>query len=356
MDNYFNFGDKMRIILDVMGGDNPPEEFVKGAVLAMKKYKEKITLVGDARIIDGALRSLHAPRGPFEIIDAEDYVAMEDDPMSITSIHSSSSMAAALRLLATGGGDAVVSAGNTGALFTGATLIERRIKGVRRAALAIVIPFKNPILLLDCGANVTVTPEYLVQFAYLGKIYMERVMGVPSPRVALLNNGTESHKGTPLAVEAYRLLREAEGINFVGNVEGKDVPFGVCDVLVTDGYTGNVFLKTCEGMSKFMMRSITERVFRGLSGKVSAMLKMNEVNRVAKMFDAKEYGGAPFLGISKPVIKAHGNSDAGAVCAAIGQARKYVETNIIGEIGDCADIFAKLKYAPISKKEQNEEQ
>ena len=353
MDNYL-IGVYMRIILDVMGGDNPPEEFVKGAYLAVKKYKEKITLVGNEKIISDALRDLRAPSAPFDIIDAPDFVSMEDDPMSITGAHAGSSMAVSLRELSSGGGDAVVSAGNTGALFTGATLIERRVKGVRRAALSMVIPFKNPILLLDCGANVSVTPEYLVQFAYLGKIYMERILGVDSPRVALLNNGAETHKGTPTVVEANKLLSDDENINFVGNIEGKDVPFGECDVLVTDGFTGNIFLKTCEGMSNFMMARLTEKFFGGVSGKISAMLKKNDVSRVAKMFDAKEYGGAPFLGLAKPVIKAHGNSDARAVCAAIGQARKYVETNIIDEIASCADIFSKMKFAPISKRERTE--
>lgn len=337
----------MRIILDIMGGDNPPEEFVKGAVLAKSRYRTNMTLVGNERIIRETLKKLSVPEKWFEIVHADDYVTMEDDPMSITGLHSDSSMAKALKMVADGHGDAVVSAGNTGALFTGATLICRRIKGVRRAALAMIMPYKNPTLLLDCGANVTVTPEYLVQFAYLGSVYMEHVMGVPSPRVALLNNGTETHKGTELVKEAYRMLSEAESINFVGNIEGKDAMFGSCDVIVTDGFTGNVLLKTCEGMSRFVVEKLHEKIFGGVRGKLSEMLKRRDVDRFSKMFDAKEYGGAPFLGISKPVIKAHGSSDKVAVCAAVGQAIKCVDMGVVEQISACSDKLAK--YNPVRR-------
>ena len=331
----------MRIILDVMGGDNPVEEFVKGAVMARNKFNEKITFVGNETMIRDALKKGAASANAFEIVHVDDVVTMEDDPMSITGIHKNSSMARALKLLADGYGDAAVSAGNTGALFTGATLFERRIKGVRRAALATVLLYKNPVMLLDCGANVTVTPEYLVQFAYLGSIYMERVLGVKSPRVALLNNGTEIHKGTMLAIQTNTMLREASGINFVGNIEGKDVPFGKCDVVVTDGFTGNVMLKTSEGVSNYMMQNIREKIFGGLAGKISSLLKGAEALKLFRHVDVKEYGGAPFLGLSKPVIKAHGDSDARAVCAAIGQAIQYVKMGVIDEITACADRFPK---------------
>lgn len=347
----------MRIILDIMGGDNPPEEFVKGAVLAKSKFRTNITLVGNERIIRETLKKISVPEKWFEIVHADDVVTMEDDPMSITGAHASSSMAKALKMVADGHGDAVVSAGNTGALFTGATLICRRIRGVRRAALAMIMPYKNPTLLLDCGANVTVTPEYLVQFAYLGSVYMEHVMGVPSPRVALLNNGTETHKGTELVKEAYRMLSEADAINFVGNIEGKDAMFGACDVIVTDGFTGNVLLKTCEGMSRFVVEKLHEKIFGGVRGKLSEMLKRRDVDRFSKMFDAKEYGGAPFLGISKPVIKAHGSSDKVAVCAAVGQAIKCVDMGVVEQISARSDKIAK--YNPIRRikveKPENEQ-
>lgn len=344
----------MRVILDIMGGDNPPEEFVKGAVLAKSKFRTNITLVGNERIIRETLKKISVPEKWFEIVHADDVVTMEDDPMSITGAHASSSMAKALKMIADGHGDAVVSAGNTGALFTGATLICRRIRGVRRAALAMIMPYKTPTLLLDCGANVTVTPEYLVQFAYLGSVYMERVMGVENPRVALLNNGTEAHKGTTLAQEAYKMLSEAESINFVGNIEGKDAMSGTCDVIVTDGFTGNILLKTCEGMSRFVLEKLHEKIFGGVRGKLSEMLKRRDVGMFFKMFDAKEYGGAPFLGISKPVIKAHGSSDKVAVCAAIGQAIKCVEMGVTEQISACSDKFAKYNPVRHIKTEQTE--
>ena len=340
----------MKIVLDVMGGDNPAAEFVKGAVMAKKKYGVEITLVGDENQIRDALASCGGGADNFEIVNACDVVTMEDDPMSITKEHSESSMATALKLVAGGEGDAVVSAGNTGALFTGATLIEKRIRGVRRAALATVIPFQNPILLLDCGANVTVTPEYLVQFAYLGSIYMECVLGVESPRVALLNNGTEAHKGTPTIVEAYNLLKDAEGLNFIGNVEGKTVPFDACDVVVADGFTGNIFLKTSEGTSKFVIHNLKEGILKGVGGLIAALLKGKSLKKLVKRFDAKEYGGAPFLGLAKPVIKAHGDSDAKAICAAVGMAAKYSETGVVEKIAACSDKFPKKALAEKTAK------
>ena len=337
-----------------MGGDNLPEEFVKGAILAKSRYRTNITLVGNERVIRETLKKLSTPEKWFEIVHADDVVTMEDDPMSITGAHSASSMATALKMVADGHGDAVVSAGNTGALFTGATLICRRIKGVRRAALAMIMPYKKPTLLLDCGANVTVTPEYLVQFAYLGSVYMENVMGVENPRVALLNNGAESHKGTTLAQEAYKLLSEAESLNFVGNIEGKDAMFGECDVIVTDGFSGNILLKSCEGMSRFVLEKLHEKIFGGVRGKMSEMFRRREIGMFYKMFDAKEYGGAPFLGISKPVIKAHGSSDKVAICAAIGQAIKCVDMGVVDRISMYSEKFAKYNPVRHIKTEQTE--
>jgi glycerol-3-phosphate acyltransferase PlsX len=240
-------------------------------------------------------------------------------------------MATALRMVAGGEGDAVVSAGNTGALFIGATGYVHCAEGVRRAALASVIPMEKPLLLLDCGANAEVTPEFLVQFAHLGSIYMNRVMGMEKPRVGLLNNGAEAHKGTPIYKEAHALLAAEEGICFVGNIEGKDVPFDKCDVLVCDGFAGNILLKTIEGTSKFVMKKFSG-IFSGVLGKLAGAMVLSKAKALKKRFDAKEYGGAPFLGLAKPVIKAHGNSDARAVKNAIRQAITYSETGLIEEI------------------------
>ena len=320
----------MKIILDVMGGDKEVSEFVRGAVWAKAEYDAEITLVGDEEKIKEALAA-EKSEGMFEIVHAPDVITMEDNPLSIRREHRDCSMATALKMVASGKGDAVVSAGNTGALFIGATGYVHCAEGVRRAALASVIPMQKPLLLLDCGANAEVTPAFLVQFAHLGSIYMNRVLGVENPRVGLLNNGAEAHKGTPIYKEAHALLAKEEGIRFVGNVEGKDVPFDACDVLVCDGFAGNILLKTIEGTSKFVMKQFSG-IFSGVIGKLAGVMVLKKAKNLKKRFDAKEYGGAPFLGIAKPVIKAHGNSDAKAIKNAIRQAIAYVKTDVIAEI------------------------
>ena len=320
----------MKIILDVMGGDKDVLEFVKGAILAKAEYNAEIVLVGDEAKISEALAQENAKEG-FEIVHTADAITMEDNPLSIRREHRNSSMAVALKMVAGGEGDAVVSAGNTGALFIGATGYVHCAEGVRRAALASVIPMQKPVLLLDCGANAEVTPAFLVQFAHLGSIYMKRVMGIENPRVGLLNNGAEAHKGTPIYKEAHALLSAEKGIHFVGNIEGKDVPFDKCDVLVCDGFAGNILLKTIEGTSKFVMKQFSG-IFSGLVGKLAGAMVLKKAKALKKRFDAKEYGGAPFLGIAKPIIKAHGNSDARAIKNAIRQAIAYAETGVIEEI------------------------
>lgn len=320
----------MKVILDVMGGDKDVREFVQGAVLAKAEYGVEIVLVGDEAKISEALVNENA-KDDFEIVHTPDVITMEDNPLSIRREHRNSSMATALRMVAGGDGDAVVSAGNTGALFIGSTGYVHCAAGVRRAALASIIPMEKPVLLLDCGANAEVTPAFLVQFAYLGSIYMKRVMGIENPRVGLLNNGAEAHKGTPIYKEAHTLLAEEKGIHFVGNIEGKDVPFDKCDVLVCDGFAGNILLKTIEGTSKFVLKKFSS-IFSGVFGKLAGAMVLKKAKNLKKQFDAKEYGGAPFLGISKPVIKAHGNSDAKAIKNAIRQAVAYAQTGVIDEI------------------------
>ena len=320
----------MKIILDVMGGDKEACEFVRGAVWAKKEYGEEIVLVGDEEKIKETLAAENA-EGMFEIVHAPDVITMEDNPLSIRREHRDCSMATALKMVANGKGDAVVSAGNTGALFIGATGYVHCAEGVRRAALASIIPMEKPVLLLDCGANAEVTPAFLVQFAHLGSIYMKCVMGIENPRVGLLNNGTEAHKGTPIYKEAYALLSKEEGIRFVGNVEGKALAFDACDVLVCDGFAGNIVLKTIEGTSKFVLKQFSG-IFKGVLGTIAGAMVLKKAKGLKKRFDAKEYGGAPFLGIAKPVIKAHGNSDAKAVKNAIRQAIAYVKTGVIEEI------------------------
>lgn len=322
----------MRIILDVMGADKPAAELVRGAVLAKNEYQTETVLVGNERIIREALAALEVPAGEFEIVHSDDVITMEDSPMSVFQTHKDCSMAKTLKLVAEGKGDAAVSAGNTGAYFTGATLIVRRIHGIRRAALGTILPFASPLMMLDCGANVTVTPDYLAQFACLGSVYMEKVCGVKQPRVGLVNNGSEEHKGTPLYIETYHLLKEMKGIHFVGNVEGKDFPYGKCDVLVCDGFTGNIILKTSEGLCRFLMEKVQEMFRSGMISMLSGALVHGKAKEMKRFFDAREYGGAPFLGLARPVIKAHGSSDADAIKNAIRQAASYAEAGVIEEI------------------------
>ncbi len=316
-----------------MGADNAAAELVKGAVMAKKEYGAEMILVGDEKEIREALSANGESDSAWEIIPTSDSVTMEDDPVSIRRAHRDSSMAVALRMVAEGKADAMVSAGNTGALFVGATVFVHCVPGVRRAALATILPFAKPILLLDSGANAEPSVEYMPQFALLGSVYMKKVMNVESPRVGLVNNGSESHKGTAFYREAHTLLKETEGIDFIGNVEGKEIPYGTCDVLVCDGFTGNIVLKTAEGVSKFVMKQISDMFKSDLIGKIAGAMVLGKAKAMKKRFDAKEYGGAPFLGLSKPVIKAHGNSDARAIKNAIRQAMAYAEAGVIEEIG-----------------------
>ena len=326
----------MKIILDVMGGDNPPAELIKGAVGALDAISSDIVLVGHESLIRNALASIGADADKFVIVHSESVITMEDGPMTIVQKKKDSSMAKALTLLADGEGDAVVSCGNTGALFTGATLIVRRAKGIRRAAIGTILPYGKGVLVVDSGANVTVTADYMVNFAHLGSIYMKKMFGLENPRVAIINNGVESHKGTPLVIEARELLEADPNINFVGSVEGSKLPYDVCDVAVSDGFTGNIVLKTSEGMGKYIAEcAMNEMDSLGYpDGEVREAL-----DRVFKRFDTKEYGGAPMLGIARPVMKAHGNSDAHAIRSALIAAENYARSMVVEEIVKAAENF-----------------
>ena len=320
----------MKIIVDVMSGDNAPEEIVKGAFLAAAQFGYELVLVGDSDIVKIIAEENKFPIEDYsiELVHTTDVITMEDNPLSVRS-KKDSSMARSLSLLSEGYGDAAVSAGNTGALYTGASLLVSRIKGFRKAAIATVLPLEKPLLLLDSGANVIVTDENLEQFALMGSAYMEKVMGIASPRVGLLNNGTERTKGSQLLQDTYARLEEHPSINFVGNVEAKAIPFDCCDVLVTDGFTGNVVLKLTEGLCGFFMRKLKTTYKQNIITKTSALLVKGALKNMKKEFDASEYGGAPLLGISKPVIKAHGSSDAFAFMNAIRQAAEYARSGMI---------------------------
>ncbi len=319
----------IRIAVDIMGGDNPASELAAGAITAAKEFSDiELILVGTKEAIS-ALPQLPANISTCEAVSV---VEMTDDPAVVMKEKKDSSLVMAATLCKEGKADAMVSAGNTGALFTAASLIIRRIKGVRRAALGSVIPLEKPFVLLDCGANLDASPEVLQLYARMGSIYAENVLGIQSPRVALLNNGTEHHKGTPIYQEAHALLASDEAINFVGNCEGKAVPFGACDVLVCDGFTGNITLKLIEGMGKFMSNTI-KGIFAGNpAALLGGALTYNRTKALKKRLDPKEYGGAPFLGLAKPVVKAHGSSDAYAFRSAIKQVMIYCENKTIDKI------------------------
>ena len=324
----------MRIIVDAMGGDRAPQEIVKGAVRARKELGVEITLVGKIEEVRACLEGEDPAN--YELVDAREIVTMEDDPSTATRRKKDSSMAVALRLLSEGKGDAVVSAGSTGALLTGATLTVKRIRGIRRAALAPILPAgKNGVMLIDCGANVECTAEYLLQFAYMGSYYAKKMMGCENPRVGLLNVGTEDTKGGELQHQVFALLREADGkgrINFIGNVEGTGVFDGAADVVVTDGFTGNVLLKATEGVIKYMMGALKGVFYKNTINKLAAGVLKSDLAAMKKSLDVNEVGGTALIGISRPVIKAHGSSNAASLFAAIRQAKAFVEANVVEDI------------------------
>lgn len=320
----------MRIIVDAMGSDLGSSPILKGALTAKAEFGCDLTFVGNRDTVRKAAAAGGMDLSDVLIEHAPDLIAMTDDPMSVRA-KPESSMRIALDLLSKGEGDALISCGNTGALQTGATLFVKRIKGVHRAAIGAILPMETPLLLLDSGANLSVTPEYLLQFALMGSVYMEKLFALESPRVGLLNIGVEEKKGTPLQVEAYPLLQNS-GLNFVGNIEGKDIPFSKCDLVVADGFTGNVLLKIVEGMGGYMIRQLKDIFYANAKTKLGALMVKRQLAETKKKMDARTYGGAPILGISKPVIKAHGNSDAIAVYNAVRQAIRFVESGVNDEI------------------------
>lgn len=334
----------MRIILDAMGGDNAPGAIVKGAAAAAKETGAEIVLVGREAEVKQCLAACGGDGLPnITVVHADEVVTMEDDPTRACQRKKDSSMAVALRMLKNGEGDAVVSAGSTGALLSGATLIVKRIRGIRRAAMGPVLPNGGKgVLLMDCGATADCTPEYLLQFAYMGSFYAERILGCEKPRVALLNVGTEDTKGGELQKAAFALLKKAgdEGrINFIGNAEGCDVLSGKMDVLVTDGFSGNVMLKTIEGAAKFMFRQLKGVFYSSTKNKLAALAIKKDLAGMKAMLDPSEVGGTAMLGISKPVIKAHGSSDDRAIYNAIRQAIVCAEADVAGVIEQNIDYM-----------------
>ena len=343
----------MKIILDAMGGDHAPQAPVLGAIEAAKLYGSQITLVGRGEEILNVLKQNGIdtlPQG-VEIANAEDVVDMHDDPANVIRKKKNSSMVLGLKMVAEGEGDAFVSAGSTGALLSGATLLVKRVKGIRRAAMGPVMPNKTggKTVILDCGANAECTPEFLLQFGLVGSLYAKKYLGVENPKVGLLNIGTEDTKGTPLQKEAYALLEKAsqQGIlQFVGNVEARDVPMGAVDVVVCDGFSGNVLLKSIEGTAMFMGSLMKNKIFkRNFFSKLGYLFCKPGVNEVMKMMDYREIGGTQFLGIKKPVIKAHGSSDVLAFRNAVRQAMDAAKSDISDELETGLKALAEIEEA-----------
>lgn len=324
----------MNIAIDAMGGDKAPQEIVKGVFQAAKEHPNvQFTLIGEERaIIDCS--SEFDTLSNIEIIHTDCVITMEDDPMVVMKEKKNSSMAIGLQMLKDGSVDGFLSAGSTGALHVASTLMVRKIKGIRRSAIATIIPFETPILMLDSGANPTVTADILNQWAILGSIYMNKMFNIENVKVGLLNNGTEEHKGTPEVQEAYQLLKNNENINFVGNIESKELPNCPCDVLVTDGFTGNITLKLLEGMAKFFFGSLKKIYTTNTKTKLSYLLTKKELKSLKSSFDSSKYGGAPLLGVAKPVIKAHGSSDAVDIKNALRQTIEYIDSKIIEKVAE----------------------
>ena len=335
----------MRIIVDAMGGDNAPQAPVQGALQAVREYGVEVVLVGRGEDIlktlaDNGISDL--PAG-VAVAHASQVVEMCDDPATAFRKKKDSSLTVGLNLLKEGAGDAFVSAGSTGALLSGATLVAKRIKGIRRAALAPVVPTGNGgAVLIDCGANAECPPEYLLQFAYMGSYYAEKVLGRPNPKVGLLNIGAEPSKGTALQTTVYPMLEaagEAGRINFVGNVEAREAVEGAVDVIVSDGYSGNIFLKTMEGTGLFLVRELKGIFKKSLVTKLAAVMVSGGLKNLKKLMSASEVGGTALVGISKPVIKAHGSSDAYAIQNAVRQARDFAASGMIERITEHIDLM-----------------
>lgn len=322
----------MKIIVDAFGGDNAPLEILKGCAQAVEEYGLEILLTGSKSEIERVAKENEISLKNMEIADAPDVITMEDSAGEITKSKKNCSMAEGLRRLAAGEGDAFLSAGNSGALVVGATLIVKRIKGIKRCAFAPIMPKdEGCFMLIDSGANLECRPEQLQQFGIMGSIYMERVIGVRNPRVGLANVGTEDHKGGELQHETFALLKKSP-INFIGNIEARDIPIDAADVIVSDGFTGNIILKLYEGVAMTLMGKIKGILTKGVKNKLAAALILSDMKTLKKQMDYNEYGGAPIMGISKPVFKAHGSAKAKTFKNALRLTTAYVQENVVGEI------------------------
>ena len=332
----------MKILFDAMGGDNAPDANIKGAVKAINQIEAEVVLIGNESIINSRVKELYGKNNISEISDrlsikhTTETIEMEDIPTQAIKRKKDSSMVVGFNMLKNGEGDVFISAGNSGALLTGATLLVGRIKGIDRPAMAGILPsYKSRLLLIDSGSNTNCKPLNLLQFAQMATIYLSNTFGIEKPKIGLLNIGTEETKGNELTKETYKLLKEKSeelNINFIGNIEGRDAFSGNVDAIVTDGFTGNVFLKAVEGIGKFVKRSLTESLKKNILSTVAAIPAMPGIKRFAKTMDYKEYGGALFLGVKKPVVKAHGSSDEKLFEFTIKQAEQFVKNKAVDKM------------------------
>lgn len=341
----------MKILLDAMGGDNAPDANIKGAVNAINKVKAEVVLIGKEDVIRNKIKEFYGKEleeisDRLKIKNATETIEMEDTPTLAIKHKKDSSMVVGFNMLKKEEGDVFISAGNSGALLAGATLLVGRIKGIDRPALAGILPsYKSQLLLMDCGSNTNCKPINLLQFAQMSSIYLKNTYGIENPKIGLLNIGTEETKGNELVKESYKLLKEKSeelNINFVGNVEGRDAFSGKIDAIVADGFTGNVFLKTTEGLGKLVKKSLTESMTKNLLAKVLAVPSLPAIKRFSKTMDYKSYGGALFLGVKKPVVKAHGSSDELLFEYTIIQAEKFVQNKAVDKM---IEQFTKQKEA-----------
>ena len=322
----------MKIVIDAFGGDNAPLEIIKGASLAQKEYGVDIILCGDEEIINKCINENSINFKSLQIVHASDVISMHDDPTSLLKAHKESSMAVAFKELAEGRADAFVSAGSTGAVVVGGTFIVKRIKGVKRPALAAMLPSPDShYMMMDIGANAECRPEMLLQFGVMASKYLEKVEGINNPTIGLLNIGTEETKGTELQKESYKLLAESN-LNFVGNIESRDLPKGPCNAVITDGYTGNIALKLIEGTASTIFSMLKPVFLKNIITKLSFLVLKDGLRGLKNKMNASEVGGAPLLGTKKPVFKAHGNSDAYAFKNAVHKAMLFAENDVIGSI------------------------
>lgn len=333
----------MKIIVDAFGGDNAPLEIIKGCRKSLEIYDNiEIILTGNEEIIKQTAKENDVSLDGMSIVNAPDVITMEDEAGDVLKSKSDSSMAVGLRLLADGEADAMLSAGNSGALIVGATMIVKRIKGIKRPAFSPLMPkTEGRVLLIDSGANVECRPEMLQQFGIMGSAYMECIEGIKSPRVALANVGTEDHKGGELQHRAFELLKNSP-INFIGNIEARDIPHDAADVIVADGFTGNIIVKMYEGVASALMKKIKEVFYKNIKTKLAAAMIMKDLNELKEYMDYNNYGAAPIIGAAKPVLKTHGSAKADSIVSAIKSVIDYTEKDVIGEI---QKSLLKLKSA-----------